>query len=424
MEAVYQYIWKHGLCGKRFRGADGEDITVLAPGHLNEDAGPDFFNARIKRDGTEWCGNIEIHVKASDWYRHGHQNDPAYDNIILHVVGVNDARIERHDGCLIPQTCMSPSKEFFELYSIMTGSLNAPVCLPHLWQIDGLKREDWIESLSIERLQDKSKRLKELLNSQNGDWYQTLFILLARSLGFGLNSLPFELTAKSVPLNFLMRHSDDLFQLEAILFGQAGMLSDIQFPIDEYHGKMIREYRFLSRKYSIFPIGPGVWKYSRTRPQNFPHRRIASLAASLAGGLKLQESLLEARGDTDKLREIFDFEMSEYWGSHADFGREVPSQRKMSKGSLNLILINVAAPFYYTYGALTGDCDLAEKGIDLLNELRPEKNSMVSLWEQAGLKPKSAFQSQGLLHLRKEYCDKSKCTECRFGHLLLRKTFH
>lgn len=421
METVYQYIWQHGLCGNKFKTVDGEEVTVLAPGRLNKDAGPDFFNARVRRGDTEWCGNIEIHVKASDWYRHGHQNDPAYDNIILHVVGVNDTRIERKDRSLIPQTCLSPSKEFFELYSVMTGSLNAPVCLPYLGTISDLKKTDWVETLGVERLQDKSRRLKELLASQNGDWYQTLFILLARALGFGLNSLPFELTAKSIPLNYLMRHRDDLFQLEALLFGQAGMLGDYGLAIDDYHGRMVREYGFLCRKYDISPIGPGLWKYSRTRPQNFPHRRIALLASSLTSGLKLQQSLLEAGGDSDKLREVFDFEMSEYWGSHSDFGREGTGQRKMSSTSLNLILINVAAPFYYTYGSLTGDCDLAEKGIDLLNELKGERNRIVMDWERAGLKTRSAFQSQGLLHLRKEYCDRSRCAECRFGHQLLRK---
>lgn len=422
MEVVYQYIWKHGLCGRNFRTVDGEEITVVTPGQLNEDAGPDFFNARIKRGETEWCGNIEIHVKASDWYRHGHQNDPAYDNIILHVVGVNDARIKRKDRTLIPQTCLSPSKEFFELYAMMTGSLNTPVCLPYLNRIDTLKQADWIETAGIERLQDKSTRLKELLQSQNGDWFQTLFILLARALGFGLNSVPFELTAKSVPLNFLMRHRDDLFQLEAILFGQAGMLGDTGMIFDDYHARLCNEYRFLSRKYGLTPIRPGLWKYSRTRPQNFPHRRIALLSASLANGLKLQESLLEAQGDIEKLREIFNFEMSDYWGSHSGFGRETPSQRRMSAGSLNLILINVAAPFYYTYGSMTGDYEMAEKGIDLLNDLKSERNSIVMQWETAGLKAKSAFQSQGLLHLRKEYCDKSRCPECRFGHILLRNT--
>ena len=410
------------MCGRRFRTVDGEEITVVAPGHLNEDAGPDFFNARIRHGETEWCGNIEIHVKASDWYRHGHQNDPAYDNIILHVVGVNDMRIERKDKSLIPQTCLSPSKEFFELYSMMTGSLNTPVCLPHLHSVDTLKRTDWIESLGTERLQDKSTRLKELLRSQNGDWYQTLFILLARALGFGLNSLPFELTAKSVPLNYLMRHRDNLFQLEAILFGQAGMLYEDRNSPDEYHAKLSREYKFLSMKYGLQPIRPGLWKYSRTRPQNFPHRRLALLSSSLGSGLKLQESLIEARGDTDKLREIFNFEMSEYWGNHADFGNEAVGSRKMSSGSLNLILINVAAPFYYTYGTLTGDHDLAEKGVDLLYELKAERNSIIMLWDQAGVKAASAFQSQGLLHLRKEYCDKSRCPECRFGHALLRQT--
>lgn len=421
LEAVYQYIWKHTLCGRHLKTVDGEDVTILSPGQLNEDAGPDFFNARIERGGTEWCGNIEIHVKASDWYRHGHQSDPAYDNIILHVVAINDARIERQNKSLIPQTCIAASKEFFELYAGLTEGMNRPGCLPYLWQIDVLKRTDWVETLGIERLQEKSQRLKELLESQNGDWYQALFILLARGLGFGLNSVPFELTAKSIALNYLMRHRDNLFQLEALLFGQAGMLGGIGREGDEYYGKLCREYAFLSQKYSLTPVGPGIWKYSRTRPQNFPHRRIALLAASLSSGLKLQESLLEAAGDSDRLREIFDFEMSEYWGNHSDFGREGEAQRHLSRGSINLLLINVAAPFYYTYGALTGNYDLSEKGIDLLNELNPERNCIIQMWAGAGLKAESAFQSQALLHLRKEYCDKSRCLECRFGHTLLRK---
>lgn len=419
LEDLYHYIWKYGLCGREMTTTDGEKIRVVNPGIHNLDAGPDFFNAKIKTAEAELCGNVEIHVKASDWHRHGHQHDVSYDTVILHVVAVNDLRIARTDGSRIPQVCITATPEMTALYAEMHESLNKPGCLPYLKELDSLHLTDWVERLGIERLQMKAERIKETLHSQGDDVYQTLFITLARALGFGLNSLPFEMTAKSIPLNFLMRHSDNLFQLEALLFGQAGMLAEQLILPDEYYIKMCREYYFLRRKYSLEPIRPGLWKYSRTRPQNFPHRRLALLAASLQGGLKLQERLLEAAGDSEKLREIFRFEASEYWGDHSDFGREGRGARTLSKSNIELMLINVAAPFYYAYGSMTGNPELAERGIDLLNELQPERNTIVLQWQDIGLRPASAFQSQALLQLRKEYCERGRCHDCRICYLLL-----
>lgn len=421
MEAIYHYLWKHQLCGRELTTTDGNVITVKDPGRYNIDAGPDFFNAKIHDGEREWCGNIEIHVKASDWYRHGHQNDPAYDNIILHVVAVNDMTIKRKDESEIPQVCLTATEQFIHMYVGLTETLGKPSCLAELSRLGRLQLTDWVETLGIERIQQKARRFEDLVRSLKGDMYQGLYILLARGLGFGLNSVPFEELAKSVSLNYLMRHRDNIHQLEALLFGQAGMLDSQQYGGDEYYFSLCREYQFLSKKYGLNPIRPGLWKYSRTRPQNFPHRRIAILASALSDGLKLQEKLLAANGDTDRLREVFSFPASDYWKTHHNFNQAGEGAVTLSRGSLDLLLINVAAPFYYGYGAMTGDYDTAEKGVDLLNELNPEKNSIVMQWLNAGLKASNAFQSQALIQLRKEYCDRDRCLECRIGLQILKK---
>lgn len=420
MEALYHCLWKYRMIGRRLATADGHPVTVLSPGIHNHDAGPDFSNARIRIDDTEWAGNVEIHVRASDWLRHGHDRNPAYDNVALHVVGVDDMRIRRRDGSVIPQVVITLPQDTYSLYALLSEGMESVRCARSLPQIPEINRIDWIESMGIARLHEKAGRIRQLLDSLGGDWQQALFITLARALGFGLNSVPFELTAKSLPLNYLSRHSDNPQQLEALLFGQAGML-DPALPADDYYAMLCREYSFLARKYSLHPIGRELWKYARTRPANFPHRRIAILAGMLIDGFHLRDSLAEAKGDIDALRECFRSQASPYWQNHSTFGVSSSSSlsRTLSASAIDLLLINVAAPFYFAYGASKANPDLAQAGCDLLRQLKSERNSIISHWEAIGIKVKSAFESQALLHLRNEYCERARCLECRFGVKLL-----
>lgn len=399
-------------------------MRVLDPGVWNHDSGPDFFNAKVSVGGRIWAGNVEIHIKASDWHRHGHDQDPAYDNVILHVVSVSDTMIIRNDGSAIPQMAVSLPQDFYLTYGTLTSETAEIRCAARINEIPQLHRTDWIESLSLERLQQKAARVEETLRALHGDWDGAASITLARGLGFGLNSDPFELLAKSISLNHLRRHTDNILQMEALMFGQAGLLDPAVFPFDRRYQLMCREYRFLSAKYGLTPIPRVMWKFSRTRPQNFPYRRIALLAKGMAETPDLLDRILRCGGDEERLRELFRWKIDEYWSRRYAFGGDGQTEAQppqLSEGSINLLLINVAAPLLYAYGLLHSDHEMKEEAQNLLVSLPPEKNVLVRQWQGLGLKARDAMESQALIHLRKEYCGKGECLRCRFGHKILKE---
>lgn len=423
MEKLYHYLWKTGIGGRTFRDVDGAEIEVLDPGTHNHDSGPDFFNSKLKIDGVEWIGNVEIHVKASDWFRHGHDSDPAYDNVILHVVGVSDKRVPRLDGKVIPQIELTYPEKFFRTYSFLAQQNETVRCASLLPALPQLNREDWLESLTIERLQLKSSKIKDIHASTEGDWEQTCFVVLARGLGFGLNGDPFEMLAKSLPLRILHHHSDNPLQLDTLLFGQAAMLDSSLHIFDDYYQALCREYYFLARKYGLKPMRPGLWKYSRTRPQNFPHRRIAFLSNATADGFSFFTRLLEGMKDAESMLNLFDMEAEGYWKCHYSFDTEaVNAPSGLSRSSKILLAINVGIPMLYAYASSTGDYELAEKALDIMQDLPAESNVITRQWEALGFTAKDASRSQALIQLKKEYCDKNKCIYCRFGHHFLRKS--
>lgn len=411
------------MFGPKVSLTDGRTAEVIDPGCLNTDAGPDFFNAKLRVDGQVWAGNVEIHLRASDWHRHGHDHDHAYDSVMLHVVGVSDTEITLPDGRVLPQAEVILPQEFFMTLARLTDEIKAVRCAPALPSLPELIVTDWMETLTVERLHHKAQRIIATWHDTGSDWHQTLFITLARALGFGLNGDPFEMLARNTPLAFLRRHADNRQQIEAILFGQGAMLDRNAWPYDDYYQMLCREYTFLSHKYSLRPIPPGMWKYARTRPQNQPFRRIAVLAASLnTRGDSLCAAMLDARGDEDLLRDIFDWPIEGYWENHYTFGTPAsPAPVRMSYSSVSTLLINVAAPFYYAYAALRENPEIAEQANRLLEGLAPEKNSIVTGWRDAGLKANDAARSQAMIHLRREYCDRNRCLDCRFGHHLLRR---
>lgn len=411
------------MLGGASRTVDGEEIRVLHPGRHNLDAGPDFLGARIYIGEQQWAGNVEIHVKASDWYAHHHHEDPAYGNVILHVVGISDRMICDTSGGYIPQMILSFPETFTTLYERLARNIYDIACGDKISRLSRLAIVDWQESLAVERMQLKASRIADTLKLVEGDWERVCFVALARALGFGLNSEPFEILARSIPLNILHHHSDDIFQLEALLFGQAGMLDSSVHIFDEYYQRMCREYAFLARKYGLRPMRPGIWKYARTRPQNFPHRRIALLAKAVEGGFSLLSKVLQWRYDSERLRPLFEWRCDGYWQNHFDFdvGQDGVSY-SLSRQSVDLLLINFVAPMIYAYGSAHGDCDMAERGLDLWRELSAEKNVLMRKWIELGIKPLNAMESQAMLQLRREYCDASRCLDCRFGHHLLRKS--
>lgn len=427
-------MWKYGLvgdrrCGKRdgrprLLSTDGRPIEVIYSGRHNTDAGPDFLGARLRIEDQEWAGNVEIHVRASDWFRHHHDADNAYDNVILHVVGVNDTHVDDKAGNKIPQTVISFPESFISLYSRLSENMSACACEAELRELAPLTVTNWLETLAVERMQQKSQRILDTVRFVEGDWERACFITLARALGFSLNAEPLEMLARSIPLSILAKHSDDIMQIEALLFGQAGMLDTSVNIFDEYYQTLCREYFFLARKYGLRPMRKDLWKFARTRPQNFPTRRIAMLARPLLGGFSLLSRLLDRSCDIETVSDLFDWKLEGYWLDHLDFdktGTRLPSS--LSENAVELLTINFAAPVLYAYGAWRGDPDLAERGLDLWKEARAENNMIIRRWTVAGLKCDNASDSQALLQLRREYCDRNRCLECRFGHYLLRNAF-
>lgn len=428
MEQLYHYLWQTKLKGTHYRDVSGLDIDVIDPGIHNHNSGPDFFNSKIRIDGIEWIGNVEIHEKASDWFRHGHDKDAAYDNVILHVVGVSDKRIHRVDGRLVPQIEFTLPENFFRTYATLSQGTEGIKCASTLQRVPDLNKNDWLESLFVERMQQKAQKVLEIHHQTGFDWEQTCFVLFARGLGFGLNGDPFEILAKSIPLRILHHHSDNLLQIEAILFGQAAMLDPTLYMFDEYFQQLCREYYFLSKKYGLKPMKQGLWKYSKTRPHNFPHRRLAFLASSAFGGFSLFSRLLEQVNPVtpnrcSQFEEVFDYKVEGFWYDHFSFDTKsgiLPTE--FSKSSKVLLAINVAIPLLYAYASKIGDTELGEKVIGLMTEFPAENNVITRQWDVLGFPSKDASRSQALLHLKKEYCDGNKCIYCRFGHLFLRQS--
>ena len=421
MEKLMHYVWKHRLWGSNSLFTnDGVPIRVIDTGLPNTDSGPDFFNAKVEIGGELWVGNVEIHVRASDWKRHGHDHDKAYDNVILHVVEKDDAPVYRTDGERIPQMVMRCSPQFHERYDHLVNSLSEIPCTPQISQVPSLVITEWIEALAFERLHGKVSRLRQLLEAYNGSWEDVCYVTLSRNLGFGINNDALERLARLTPLRLLHKHSDSLLQVEALLFGQAGLLAADKAIDDPYFAQLQREYDFLARKFSLSPIEAESWKMFRIRPQNFPYKRIALLAQFITGGFRLMAQILDANGNEKALRELFSAKLSGYWASHFSFGEpSATSSQALSNRSIDIILINTVAPLYYAYGELTDNYEMTDCAIGLLEQLKPEKNSIVERFAFAGIPCDDALTSQALIQLKREYCDAKKCIYCKIGHRLL-----
>lgn len=420
MELLYQYLWKQRMMGRKCVTVRGEDVEIEYAGIHNMDAGPDFHDARIRIAGQLWAGNVEIHVRAGDWYRHGHDSDPAYENVILHVVAVDDARIKRADGSEIPQMVVTFPESFFRMYEALSLRIKDVACEPYLSLVPELTRADWLSTLAVERLQIKARRIMDCATSLGGDWNRTCFVSLARALGFNLNGEPFEMLARSLPLNVIHHHSDDILQIEALMFGQAGMLDTSLHIFDEYYQTLAREYFFLARKYGLKPMNASMWKYARTRPQNFPHRRIAMLSAAMTDGFTLLADLWDRRKRPDDIRKLFNLKPSPYWDTHSDFDIAGNASGQLSPAAIDLLMINFTAPMIYAYSASRGDYEAAEAAMSIWDDLKPENNTFIRQWTAAGIRPQCAADSQALLQLRKQYCDYSRCLECRFAAAILK----
>lgn len=427
MERLMQFVWQHRLVGGS-KTVDGKTIHIIDQGIPNADAGPDFFNATIEIGKETWVGNIEIHVRASDWYRHHHDKDPAYDSVILHVVQFNDTPVYRSNGAIIPQMAMNCSPETARRCNAMIENAQQLPCEKTIRSLPHIYHTDWLTALAMERLYNKSERILEIVGKTGGHWEGAAYITLARGLGFGLNSEPFEILAKNLPLKFLNRHHDDLITTEALIFGQAGLIPDRNENEDTYTTRLRSEYQFMAHKFSLTPP-PLSWKFSRTRPQNFPHRRLAFLAQMIHRGFyligNLDDSAATACNATiDQMRKLFNVELIGFWTNHYNFaGKGGCTPRALSNSSIDTLLINVAIPLLHARATARNDFDKMNLCAELLQCLKSEDNRITRLFADAGIDADSAFTSQALIELRREYCEKKKCLYCRFGHRMLSAEF-
>lgn len=420
MERLLHYVWKYKLySAASLVTTDGSPVQVIDPGIQNGDAGPDFFNAKVKIDGTLWAGSVEIHDKASDWLLHHHDTDKAYDGVILHIVGTDDFRPIRTNGEEIPQLVLSvPEQVARNIDWLLYREVPLP-CLSFISRIDPLHVGSWLEALLSERLERKTHDIFTLLERYQTDWNEVFYITLTRSFGFGVNSDAFERLAKSLPLRCIRKQRSSHSQVEAMLFGQAGMLKGDH--ADRYYRLLQREYDFLRHKFGLLPLEDFVFKSLRTRPVNFPYLKIAQLASLLIQHDTLFSTLLEARS-TGEIKGYFRISPSVYWKTHYHFRYAVPPKEKtLGDNALNILLINTVVPMFFAYGLYNKKTEYCERAIRLLENIPPEKNGIVSVFSHAGIVVHHAGDSQALIQLKREYCEKKKCLYCRIGFRMLKQ---
>jgi hypothetical protein len=415
-EDFLQYIWENRLFfARHLISTANEHIEIIKPGKRNFDSGPDFFNAKIKLDNTIWAGNVEIHKKASDWNKHQHQNDKSYDNVILHVVETADVQIYRENQNAIPTLVLQYPEHLLCNYQNLLNSKTWIACQSQFRKIDPIILQLGYNRLMIERLEQKTESITESLNRINNNWNETFYQMLARMFGFKVNAVPFELLAKSLPINILAKHKNSLFQLEALLFGNSGLLNH-QLLGDDYYLKLREEYAFLYKKYNLRAIETHLWKFMRLRPMNFPTVRISQFASLLYKNENLFSKILEI-ADIVSLKKLFRINASSYWDTHYNFNKQSneTGPKELGESSANLLIINVIIPFLFVFGEKQNKPQLKNRALDFLEELPAESNSTIKKWKKLGVKPQSAFESQALLQLKNSYCEEKKCLNCRIG---------
>lgn len=429
MEQLLHYCWKHKLFPlEGLQTTDGQPVEVIDPGLHNLNAGPDFFNAKVKIDGTLWVGNVEIHDKSSDWFAHGHEKDPHYNNTILHVAGLIDCNVRTQSGITPPQVQLSVPDQVRRNYDDLIKTDTYPPCYKIIPSLSRLTVHSWMSTLEAERLERKTKDIRWRAEHCDGSWESAYFVTIARNYGFGINSEPMEQWAFAMPLTVAAHHRDDLFQIEALFMGQAGLLNPESIPerhrdaamADDYFQKMRREYQFLAHKYSLSPIDHRLWRFLRLRPQNFPHIRISQLA-NLYYQNKTDLSRLAEAETLDAAKEMLATQVTPYWQTHYAFGCEsAKNEKHLSASSVNLLLINTVVPMLFAYGRHRQDDKLCDRAFDFLESLRAEDNTIVRTWREVGLTVENAGDSQALIQLKKVYCDRRDCLRCRIGYEYLK----
>lgn len=420
-EAFLHYLWRtKNFDLDELRTTEDTPVQVLDFGEHNPNAGPDFLNAKVKIGETIWAGNIEIHVLSNEWLKHRHDKDSAYDNVILHVVYEQNDAIRDKNGAVIP--CIElrkriPNQIHTQYLRLANNEFWIP-CKYHFPKVSSITKSTWLDRLAVEKLERKVQGIQKELVINSGNWEETFYHHVARSFGLKINVEPFKMLAQFLPLLTLAKYKNDLFQLEAIIFGQAGFLED-EFT-EEYPNRLKKEFSFLQEKHGLtFLIPKSMWRFMRLRPANFPTVRLAQFAALVHKSSSLFSKILEAK-TIEEITGHFDVEVSEYWKNHYVLGK--PSKfkdKKIGRTMLSILMINTIVPFLFLYGRERQKPEYEERALGFLEQLAPEKNSIITEWGKLGVRPKSAHETQALIYLKNEYCLNKSCLECAIGNAIL-----
>ncbi|MGL4364589.1 MAG: DUF2851 family protein [Bacteroidales bacterium] len=414
-EQLLQYLWKFGLFDKeQARTTTGERVEVLSCGVQNFDAGPDFSQAKIKIGNTLWIGNVEVHCRASDWLKHAHQNNKAYDNVILHVVQTNDCTpVYNTSGAPIPTIELLYNKTCIVRYQQLMDAQDFVPCRSLLPHLEVFKLRMFLTRLAIERLEHRCLHIEQLVENEKTDWERVFQHILFRAFGFGVNSDAFEQLSQTISPTIIVKHRNNLLQLEALLFGQAGFLQNE--AKDEYQVRLQQEYAILRAKFSLSSMELHQWKFMRIRPVNFPTVRIAQLASFLQASSSLISNVLEIKTKKD-IETIFSIDPSEYWTEHYHFSKQSDKQQKsLGQTSIAGLVANFVVPMQFAYGRMCNNSVLCDNAIALLEQFAGEKNTITRGWKSMGVNPCNMFESQALIELKQEYCDKKRCLHCTIG---------
>ncbi len=421
-EDFISFVWKYRLYRSDLKTTSGIPVTVLRPGEQHSNAGPDFFNARIRIGDTLWAGNVEIHVKSSDWYRHMHQHDKAYDNVVLHVVHEADSDIIRSDLTTIPAVALKNyvDESVLKLYSGLRTSKMFIPCSPYLHSVDKFILSSWMDRMLVERLEVKSVQIAQALEVNKNNWEDAFYQVLARNFGFHVNALPFEMLARVLPRNMLLRHSGQPHQVEALVFGQAGLLGNEWR--DAFPELLRKEYEFLAAKYGILPLDGHVWKMLRMRPSNFPAIRLSQFASLVAQEKFGFSTILEAE-QIESILNLIQVNASPYWSNHFTFDKVTRHRQwQLGIGSARNIMINTIIPCLFYYGKSNGKELQCEKAFEWLKTIPSESNHVLDEWKRCGITPADAYTGQALMGLYKTYCSEKKCLNCSLGMHILNQT--
>ena len=420
-ESFLQYLWQHRLLEGSFFTTDGQPVSIDHPGFLNRDAGPDFSQARIRIGQTIWVGNVEIHIRASDWNRHCHSLNRAFDNVVLHVVYENDSPVTLQNGHPLPTLQIKnhiPQPVWDNYTALINPPAPSPVpCADKLPSLSPHYIHTALERLLLERIEQKCDNVRRLLAASHGDWEQCAYILLAHYFGGKVNAFPFELLAQSTPQTLLARWSDRPVRIEALLMGQAGFLSG--YFEDDFPRQLQSDYEALRQGAGLNPLSAHMWRFFRLRPYGFPTIRISQFAQVICRSHNLFSHLLESTSPL-QLRQLFDVAASPYWDNHYRFDVPSPgSPKRLGSSFIDRLIINAWAPLLYEYGNAHSLQHYKDRAVDVLMQLPPEQNNVLSKWKKAGIDARSAAESQALLQLHQNYCSQHLCLNCQIGYKII-----